>query len=106
MKTVYSDESVWLPVSKGLRNRGRHVKTAHEQNNLGEPDREQLKIARENEYILLSFDDDFLTLVKKENLEHEGIIYVNQTGKRIGEVIKKVSKCLSQNPETSSIHYL
>ncbi|MFB6292609.1 MAG: DUF5615 family PIN-like protein [Candidatus Nanohaloarchaea archaeon] len=39
--------------------------TASKEDNLGVPDREQLRIARENDWILLTFDDDFLSLVQK-----------------------------------------
>lgn len=105
MKTVYCDESVWLPVAKGLRQRGWEVKTAHEEETLGDTDREQLELAKEKEYILLTFDDDFLSLVKKENLEHSGIIYVNQSNKKIGDVVKEVDKILNQSPELKRIEY-
>jgi predicted nuclease of predicted toxin-antitoxin system len=106
MKTVYCDESVWMPVAKGLRQRGWEVKTTHEEETLGDTDREQLSLAVEKNYILLTFDDDFLSLVEGEGLEHSGIIYVNQAGKKIGEVVKKVDKCLSQSPKLSDIRYL
>ena len=105
MKTVYCDKSVWLPVAKGLRQRGWEVKTAHEEETLGDTDREQLELAKEKEYILLTFDDDFLSLVKKENLEHSGIIYVNQSNKKIGDVVKEVDKILNQSPELKRIEY-
>jgi len=105
VKTVYCDESVWLPVAKGLRQRGWEVKTAHEEETLGDTDREQLELAKEKEYILLTFDDDFLSLVKKENLEHSGIIYVNQSNKKIGDVVKEVDKILNQSPELKRIEY-
>ncbi|MFB6099719.1 MAG: DUF5615 family PIN-like protein [Candidatus Nanohalobium sp.] len=106
MKTVYLDESVWMPVAKGLRQRGWEVKTTHEEETLGDTDREQLQLAVEKDYILLTFDDDFLSLVEGKGLKHRGIIYVNQSGKKIGEVVKKVDKCLNKNPELSDIHYL
>ena len=106
MKPVYCDESVWIPVANGLRQRGWKVHTASEEETLGDPDRDQLQKAVENEWILLTFDDDFLSLVEKEGLEHSGIIYVNQAGKQIGEVVKEVDKLLQNHSKTSDIHYL
>lgn len=106
MKTVYCDESVWVPVANGLRQRGWKVQTASEEDTLGDTDREQLRLATENDWVLLTFDDDFLSIVENESLEHSGIIYVNQAGKRIGEVVKAVDKLLQEQPETEGIHYL
>ncbi|MFB6241862.1 MAG: DUF5615 family PIN-like protein [Candidatus Nanosalina sp.] len=106
MKPVYCDESVWIPVANGLRQRGWKVHTASEEDTLGAPDRDQLRRAVENDWILLTFDDDFLSLVEKEGLEHPGIIYVNQVGKQIGEVVKEVDKLLQNHSQTSDIHYL
>ena len=106
MKPVYCDESVWIPVAKGLRKRNWTIYTASEQDNLELLDKEQLEKADENNWILFTFDDDFLTLVKKQELEHSGIIYVNQTGKRVSEVITKVDQALQNHHSTNQIHYL
>lgn len=106
MKEIYCDESVWMPVAKGLRQRGWKVKTAHEEGTLGDTDREQLELAKKKKDILLTFDDDFLSLVEKEDLEHSGIIYVSQSNKKIGDVVKKVDKCLNKNPELNHIEYI
>ncbi|MFB6190806.1 MAG: DUF5615 family PIN-like protein [Candidatus Nanohaloarchaea archaeon] len=65
MKTVYCDESVWVPVANGLRQRGWKVQTASEEDTLGDTDREQLRLATENDWVLLTFDDDFLSIVEK-----------------------------------------
>lgn len=104
-KPVYCDESVWVPVANGLRQRGWEVYTARSEKTLGDPDREQLSLAVENNWILLTFNDDFLSLVKREKLEHTGIIYIAQAGKRIGEIVKSVDKLLQENPKTDKIHY-
>jgi len=106
MKPVYCDESVWLPVAHGLRQRGWEVHTAREEGTLGAPDRDQLVYAAANDWTLLTFDDDFLTLVKRDELDHAGIIYINQAGKRIGDVVKAVDAQLQQTPDTDTIHYL
>lgn len=106
MKPVYCDESVWLPVAHGLRQRGWEVHTAREEDMLGEPDREQLAYAVDHDWILLTFDDDFLSLVTRDGLDHAGIFYVNQAGKRIGDVVKAVDAQLQTTPAPEQIHYL
>lgn len=103
MKPIYCDESVWMPVARGLRERGWNVHTASEEGNLGVPDREQLRIALEKDWILLTFDDDFLSLVEKQDLEHSGIVYTDQSGKTVGKVLNQVSNLLTDNPETEEI---
>jgi hypothetical protein len=56
---------------------------------------------------LLTFDDDFLALVEREQLSHAGILYVDQTGKRIGEVVKAVDAFLDESHDSErTIHYL
>lgn len=106
MRPVYCDESVWVPVARGLRQRGWEVYTASGQDRLGEPDEEQLEFATRNGWILLTFDDDFLTLVKKEDAEHSGIVHVNQAGKRVGDVVKEVDALLQSAEGLEGIHYL
>jgi predicted nuclease of predicted toxin-antitoxin system len=106
MKPIYCDESIWIPVASGLRQRGWTVHTARDHDRLGDPDREQLAFAAHNSWILLTFDNDFLSLVENKGVDHAGIIYVNQAGRRIGEVVKAVDKQLQTTPETGEIHYL
>jgi predicted nuclease of predicted toxin-antitoxin system len=106
MTTLYCDESVWIPVAKGLRHRGWEVKTATEEDRLGESDSEQLRFAFNKGYVLLTFDDDFLSLVEREDMDHSGIVYVNQTGRRIGEVVKQVDKLLQNSEDLTQIHYV
>lgn len=55
-----------MPVAEGLRHRGWSVRTASEEGNLGVPDREQLAFARDNDWVLLTFDDDYVSLAKKK----------------------------------------
>ena len=58
-RPLYCDESIWIPVADGLRRRGWTVHTARDEGTLGDPDREQLQYAVENDWLLLTFDDDF-----------------------------------------------
>jgi len=87
-RPLYCDESIWVPVADGLRRRGWTVYTASEKGTLGDPDREQLRYAVENDWTLATFDDDFLSLVEGEGLDHAGIVYVQQAGRQIGDVVK------------------
>lgn len=106
MRPLYCDESIWAPVADGLRRRGWTVRTARDRGQLGVPDREQLSIAVENDWILLTFDDDFLSLVENEEMEHAGIIYVQQAGRDIGDVVKAVDALLENCEEDiRGIHY-
>jgi len=106
-RPVYCDESIWIPVADGLRRRGWTVHTAKGEETLGDPDRQQLAHAVDNDWILVTFDDDFLSLVEGEGLEHTGLIYVQQAGRKIGDVVKTVDTHLEQRSEDDrSIHYL
>lgn len=58
MRPLYCDESIWVPVADGLRRRGWIVHTARDEGTLSDPDREQLRYAVENDWLLLTFDDD------------------------------------------------
>lgn len=107
MRPVYCDESIWIPVADGLARRGWTVRTARDEGTLGDADREQLEYATENDWILLTFDDDFLSLVEGEGLEHAGLIYVQQAGRKIGDVVKAVDAHLEErSSDDRSIHYL
>lgn len=106
-RPLYRDESIWLPVADGLRRRGWTVHTASEEGTLGDPDREQLRYAVERDWILVTFDDDFLSLVDGEGLDHAGLIYVQQAGRQIGDVVKALDEHLDERPEDErSIRYL
>jgi len=106
-RPLYCDESVWIPVADGLRQRGWEVHTARGEDRLGDSDREQLAYAVRNDWRLLTFDDDFLSLVEGEGLAHAGILYVSQSGKRIGDVVHTVDGCLEAlTPSDRDIHYL
>jgi predicted nuclease of predicted toxin-antitoxin system len=107
MRPLYCDESIWIPVAEGLRRRGWTVRTARDAGTLGDPDGDQLRYAVDNDWLLLTFDDDFLSLVEGRGLEHAGLIYVRQAGRQIGEVVKVVDEHLQHRPESDrSIQFL
>jgi len=106
MRPLYCDEGIWIPVADGLRQRGWRVYTTRGQNRLGEPDHEQLSYAFENDWLLVTFDDDFLSLVERDSLDHAGIVYVRQADRDIGDVVKAIDKHLEQrDSEDRSIGY-
>lgn len=106
-RPVYCDEDVWIPVADGLRQRGWEVHTARQHDRLGDTDREQLAFAVENDWILMTFDDDFLSLIKGEGLDHCGVIHTDQAGMRIGDVVKATDAYLDDlDPEAVEIQYL
>ena len=106
MRPLYCDEGIWIPVADGLRRRGWEVHTTRDGGLLGASDREQLSYTVENDWILLTFDDDFLSLVERSGLEHSGIIYVQQAGRDIGDVVKTVDSHLQTRSEDDrGVHY-
>jgi predicted nuclease of predicted toxin-antitoxin system len=106
-RALYCDERIWLPVADGLRRRGWTVRTVRDEGTLGDSDREQLRYAAECGWILPTFDDDFLALVEGEGLEHAGILYVQQVGRQIGDVVKAVDAHLEERADDDrSIRYL
>lgn len=107
MRPLYCDESIWIPVADGLRNRGWTVHTARSEGTLGESDRDQLQYAVDRDWLFLTFDDDFLSLIEADDAQHLGVIYLQQTGRRIGDIVKAVDSHLElRDPDDTSIVYL
>ena len=106
MRPLNCDESIWIPVADGLRRRGCAVLTARDKERLGDSDREHLSYAVDNDWILMTFDDDFLSLVEGFDFEHAGIVYNQQAGRDIGDVVKAVDAHLeTRSVDDRSIHY-
>lgn len=93
---IYADENVWIPVVEGLRRREWDVTTTLEEETLGRTDEEHLRYAGERGWTVLTFDDDFLALVEKEENErdHADVIYVSQHGRTVGELVKIIDASL------------
>jgi predicted nuclease of predicted toxin-antitoxin system len=58
----YFDQHIPSAVARGLRRRGIEALTAHDAERCGDTDAQQLEFARENSYIVVTFDSDFLIL--------------------------------------------
>jgi predicted nuclease of predicted toxin-antitoxin system len=84
----YTNESVNVAVAEGLKRRGVMVITARETGNLGLSDEEQLKYARRKGFVIITHDDDFLSLAM--DFEHEGIVFVHQQKYSIGDLIRNL----------------
>lgn len=98
---IYADENVWMPVVEGLRRRGWTVTAAVEAGTLGDSDRDHLRFAAEKGWTLLTFDDDFLSMVEAEppEFDHPGIVYASQHGRDVGELVRRVDGTLQRNAD-------
>jgi predicted nuclease of predicted toxin-antitoxin system len=84
----YTNESVNLAVAEGLKRRGVKVITARDAGNLGLSDDEQLEYAKRGNLVIITHDDDFLSLAM--GLEHKGIVFVHQQKYSIGDLIRNL----------------
>ena len=85
----YTNESVSVAVSEGLKRRGVKALSARDVGNLGLSDEEQLAYASKNNLAIVTHDDDdFLSMVME--FEHSGIAYVHQEKYTVGDLIRKL----------------
>ena len=106
MRPLYCDEGIWIPVADGLRRRGRVVHTARDEGRLGGPDREHRSYALQNDWILVTFDDEFRSLVEGSGLDHAGISSVQHAGRDIGSVVNTIdAQVEKRNEGDRGIHY-
>lgn len=82
----YLDQHVPDAVAQGLRRRGVDVLTAQEIGRCGLPDLEQLQLAQVDNRVLVTFDDDFLSIVAG-GVEHAGIAFCTAAKYSVGELI-------------------
>lgn len=106
MRPLYCDEGIWIPVARSAAT-GWMVYTARGEDKLGDPDRDHLQYALENDWLLLTFDDDFLSLVEGSGLDHAGICYIRQANRDIGDVVRAVDAHLQERSSSDRrISYL
>ena len=84
----YLNESVSVAVGEGLKRRGVKVLTARDVNNLGFSDKEQLDYTTDKNYVIVTHDDDFLSMAIK--FEHKGIVYIHQQKYSVGDLIRRL----------------
>ncbi len=87
----YADEHVPLAVSRELKRRGIDILTVQEIKLRGRSDREQLHYASRQERVIITHDSDFLILVRKEKIEHHGILFFTSQVK-IGKTIEEIER--------------
>jgi hypothetical protein len=51
----------------------------------------------QNDWVLLTFDDDFVSLAAESAIEHAGAIYIEQYGKEVGELVRRIDATLRRN---------
>jgi predicted nuclease of predicted toxin-antitoxin system len=83
----YFDQHVPVSVAQGLQRRGVNVLTAQVADRCGLPDSEQLGWAKAEDRVLVTFDDDFLSLAAA-GVQHAGIAFCSATKYTIGELIR------------------
>ncbi len=84
----YLDESVNVAVIAGLKRRGVHVSSARDAGNRGLSDLEQLEYAANNNFVIVTHDDDFISMASKK--KHSGIVYTHQQKYSIGDFIRNL----------------
>ena len=84
----YTDESVNVAVAEGLKRRGVQVISARDADNLGLSDKEQLEYATKKNLVIVTHDDDFLSMAME--FEHKGIVYVHQQKYSVGDLIRRL----------------
>lgn len=82
----FTDEQVSKAVVMGLRRRGVEVLTVPEAGTPGASDAEQLRLARDEQRVIFTQDDDFLRLAAA-GTRHAGVVYATQD-RPIGEIIR------------------
>lgn len=90
---IYTNESVSIAITEGLKRRGIEAWSAKDTGNLAMTDEEQLSYATQIKAAIFTHDDDFLKLAIKwsdEGREHWGVIYTHQQYRSVGECIKRL----------------
>lgn len=103
----YTNESVNVAVTEGLKRRGIKAISTRDANNLGLSDKEQLEYATKNNLVIVTHDDDFLSSMMK--LEHKGIVYIHQQKYSVGNLIKMLKllwDIAEQNEMVNHVEFL
>lgn len=84
----YTNESVNIVIAEGLKRRGVKVISARDTDKLGLSDKEQLDYAARENLVIVTHDDDFLSIAME--CDHKGIVYVHQQKYRVGDLIRRL----------------
>jgi predicted nuclease of predicted toxin-antitoxin system len=102
------DENVDPAVADGLRRRGVDITTSQEAGLLQAWDDRQLAFAIAEGRILVTHDEDFLTLAKA-GVPHSGIAYCHSESRSIGQIIAAlllIRDCLTPEDMQSHVELL
>ena len=101
------DEHVPHAISHGLRLRGVAALTLVDVDLLGADDAEIIAYAQEEQLVIFTQDDDFLSYAASD-LNHAGIVYSKQQRQSVGQLIqllKLVSDCLDPKDMAGRVEY-
>lgn len=87
MITFHLDENVDHAIAHGLRLRGVDVTTATDAELIGASDPEHIAFALAEDRVVFTQDQDFLRHHQAGD-EHAGIVYSQQGGRSIGEIVR------------------
>ena len=103
----YLDESVSNTVAGGLRTQGVVVLTTPEAGHLEWSDKQHLEFAREHRYVLVTQDDDFLTLAR--DMPHAGIAYYKPQTRSVKDILRSLftlHRELNQEEMENTVRFL
>ena len=87
---IYADENIERSIVEGLRRRKIEVFSARELGYLGKPDEFHIRKASEMKAVILTHDIDFLRIVSREEVAHNGIIFSHSKNVSVGQCIRRV----------------
>jgi predicted nuclease of predicted toxin-antitoxin system len=109
---IYTNESVNVAITDGLKRRGLDAFSARDAGNLGLTDEEQLIYASREKACIFTHDTDFLQIAAgwtEKGRTHHGIIYCHQKSYTLGDLIRKLrtlSTVLSSEDMVDRIEFL
>jgi hypothetical protein len=107
MVRFHLDESVAPAVAVGLRSHGVDVTTTQEIGLLGATDAAQIEFSRSEHRVLVTHDDDFLTIARTR--EHSGVCYCHQQKHAVGELLRMlllVHACCTDDDMRDHVEFL
>ena len=84
------DEHIPAAVAAGLKKRGLTAASMHELGRLGVSDEDHLQFAMDENWVLVTFDSDYLAMARKE-VQHAGIIWCAERKFSIGQLIRALA---------------
>lgn len=102
------DEHVPTAIAVGLRRRGIDVTTTAEAGLSGAADPEHVAFARSQDRVIVTHDDDFLTLHARA-IPHAAIVYCHQGSRPVGRLLRSlllIYECLTPQDMHNHVEFL